>query len=158
MGIFVIGALLYVQIVTFGDNAQSPTVPWTLSYLASGDGRLSAWYDKGEGGRDFLWKFECHATLTGTNVIGSEIEYYIETSDATPERMNDDRSMPWQMKNFLRKIGTLVVNQTTSNVEMAIGLRNIPISKRYFRLGVWNASTLSFSHSSMAHGCTAAPE
>jgi len=145
--------------ILFADSAQTPAATWTLSALASGAGRISARYDRGTGAHSAFYKWRCWAALTGTNVVGATVEYYIATGDGTHvdgEIGTADASLATDKRRNLTLLGILSVDQTTTNVAMTTsGLVYIP--DRYVSLGVWNATTLPFKTDTAISGCNLIP-
>ena len=147
--------------VVFADSGQSGgNVVWTLSALASGAGRISAQYDKGAGAQPAFWQFVCRLQLTGTNVVGATVEYYIVRGDGTDTDGNvgtADAALTTDKRRNLQFIGTLVVDQTTTNTKMVATFNNVYIPSRYFSMGVWDATTLPFKTDTTTHRCAAYP-
>jgi hypothetical protein len=142
---------------TFGDTA---TVAWTLSNRASGTGQYSNRFDKGAGAQPSLWAAHCQISLTGTNVLGTQIEYYIAHSDGT----NQDAGFTTTTNTFtsdqrrvLTRVGTLSVYQTTTNTTMFASFRNLYIPGRFFQMAMWNNSGLPTETSTTKHLCTLFP-
>src|SRR4029077_9290656 len=143
--------------VTFGDTA---TVAGTLSNRGTGTGQYSNRFDKGAGAQPSLWEARCQISLTGTNVLGSQVEYYIVHSDGT----NQDAGLGTTTGTFtsdqrrvLTRVGALSVYQTTTNTTMYASFRNIYIPNRFFAMGMWNNSGLSTETSTTKHLCVLFP-
>ena len=141
--------------ITFSDRSQFPTVPWTLSALAPGSGRISDVYDTGIEGPT-RWRMTCQVQLTGTNVIGEHIKYWLVPS---VHGSAGDRSWAWIVWPSCidaewRAVGTLDVYQTTTNTTMTTTFFDVVAPERRFALAVWNATSLPFTTDSQAHGCT----
>lgn len=145
--------------ITFADSAQSPSAIITFSALASGAGRISAQYDRGASARAawYKWRFTCQ--LTGTNVVGAVIDLFLATSDGTNidgEVGTSDAALTTDKRRNLLPIGSLTVDQTTSNTTMtASGLLYVP--DRYLSLGVWNGTTLAFKTDTAVHKFSLTP-
>lgn len=143
----------------FADSAQSEDVTITLSALASGAGRYSARYDKGSGSQPTKFSWECHLQLTGTNVVGEVVEFYVALSDGTNAQGalgTSDAALATDKRKNLTLIGVLVVDQTTTNTTM-VAHGTVDIYTRYFSLGVWNATALALKTDTAVHGCTFTP-
>lgn len=144
----------------FADSAQTPDATFTLSALATGAGRISARYDRGAGAHAALYEWRCTITLTGTNVVGETVEWYIATSDGTnPDGQvgTADAALTTAKRNNLKLIGLTIVDQTASNTAMtASGWVWLP--SRYLSLGTWNGTTLPFQTSTSAHTCLLTPQ
>lgn len=148
--------------LTFGDSGQSGVVAsttLTLTALAAGAGQASARYDKGAGAQPSRWHWACHMQLTGANVPTAPIEIYVGWSDGS----NPDGglgittfALPSDKRRNLKRVGTVVVDQTVSNTTMyGSGMADIPT--RYFQVAVWNATSLPFATSTTAHACIFTP-
>ena len=146
--------------IIFADGAQAPNGgTWTLSNRNPGTGEVGARYDKGTGAKPAWWEYRCRFALTGTNVPGEKIELYISTSDGTNpdgEIGTGDGAISADKRRNLKRIGTLVVDQTTTNTIMtASGLVYIP--QRYFSPAMWNATSLPTQSSTSAMRCAFTP-
>lgn len=137
------------------------TVTWTLSNRTSGTGRISARYDKGTGAQPGLWDIRCWISLTGTNVVGSTIEYYVATSNGTRadgEVGTADAALNSDQRRALTMLGVLSVYQTTSNTLMSVSFHQVWIPTRYFSLGLWNTTGIPTETSpGTPAGCEATP-
>jgi hypothetical protein len=155
-------APVYVLLETpilFADSAQTPNVQFTLSALASLAGRVSAQYDRGAAAHAgwYEWRFSCQ--LTGTNVVGAAVELYIATSDGAAmdgQVGTVDAALATDKRNNLRPMGTLVVDQVTTNVTMTAS-GEIYLPQRYLSVAVWNATTLPFKTDTAVHRLTLTP-
>lgn len=131
--------------ITFADSAQTPTRNLTLSALATVTGRVSAQHDRGASpfAPCYLWRATFQ--LTGTNVVGATIELYLATSDGTNvdgQVGTADAALSSVNKlSNLRFIGSVVVDQTTTNTSMT-GSGTYCTMARYFSVVVYNATTL----------------
>jgi hypothetical protein len=144
--------------VLFADAAQTPAAAWTLSNRTPGVGRVSAVYDKGVGAQPSLWEIRCWISLSGTNVVGQAVEYYLVTSDGThadSEPAAGDVALNSDQRRALTMLGVLPVYQTASNTTMTTSFRNVYIPSRYFRLAMWNATGLPTETNTNKHGCSA---
>lgn len=137
------------------------TVTWTLSNRPSGTGRISARYDKGTGAQPALWDVRCWISLTGTNVVGSTIEYYVATSNGTRadgEVGTADAALVSDQRRALTMLGVLSVYQTTTNTLMSASFHNVWIPTRYFSLGMWNPTGIPTETApGTPAGCEATP-
>lgn len=148
--------------ITFADSAQTPTVSVTLANLATLTGRYSPQHDRGTAAHamTYIWRFT--SQLTGTNIVGAEIELYLITASGTTAATIDgglgttDAALVADKRRNLKSIGSLVVDQVTTNTAMtASGYVFIP--SRYISLGVWNATTLSLRNDTSVHTFTLTP-
>ena len=147
--------------VEFSDSGQAGNnVVITLSALASGAGRVSAQYDKGAGAQPAWWSMVCRLQLTGTNVVGATVEFYIVHGDGTDTDGNvgtADAALTTDKRRNLHYVGVLVVDQTTTNTTMVASFRNIYIPERRFSLAVWNATSLPLRTDTTVHQCQLTP-
>lgn len=143
----------------FADAAQAEDVLFTLSALAANSGWVSARYDQGAGAKPGQWEWRLHVQLTGTNLPGASIEVYCFTSDG----LNPDgeigtvtAALPADKRHNGMPVGTLVVDQATTNVTMTkSGTFLVPT--RYFSMGIWNATTLPLRTDTTVHGLRMTP-
>lgn len=152
---------------TFADAGQTPAgggtlVQMTFSNLPTQQGRVSTRIDKGAGAQPSIWEARCRISLTGTNVLGQDLQYYIASSDGT----DIDNGLSATDANFtsvdsrrnLRYIGSLVVYQTTTNTTMYASFNGIYIPSRYFSVVIFNNTTLSTETSTTKHRCVLTPQ
>jgi hypothetical protein len=146
-------------VITFADSAQSPSATFTLSNRTAGTGQVSARYDRGTGSHAALYKWRCTIQLTGTNVVGEMIEWYIATSDGTNpdgEIGTTDAALTTDKRKNLFFIGATTVDQTTTNTNMtASGVVAIP--DRYISLAMWNGTALPTKTDTAVHHCSLTP-
>lgn len=145
--------------ILFADSAQVEQATWTLSALAAGAGRISAQYDRGAGAHAAWYEWRCRLRLTGTNVVGAVVEFYVATSDGTYVDGNvgtADAALASDKRNNLRPLGVLLVDQTTTNTEMVASGR-IRLDARYLSLGIWNGTSLPLQTDTANHGCLLTP-
>lgn len=140
--------------VTFADGAQTPTVTITFSALATLTGRVSAQYDRGAGSLAPCFRWRATAQLTGTNVVGQTIEYYLATSNGTNidgEVGTADAALASvNVLPALKYLGSVPVVQTTTNTNTT-GSGVYCTSARYVSVVVWNASSLPFKTDTAVH-------
>jgi hypothetical protein len=151
--------------VVFADSGG--TVAITFSNRATANGNVSAQYDKNvlaspTGAMPSLWAAHCQISLTGTNAVGTTIEYYIAHADAAGTTTDAGvgqaaTTITVDQRRALTPIGVLVVYQTTTNTTMYASFRNIYIPGRYYSLAWWNASGLPTETSTTKHKCTFYP-
>jgi hypothetical protein len=150
--------------VIFADSAQTPTRQWTLTGLPAGQGRLSAQHDRGAGAGPSLWEMRCRISLTGSNTTGQSLELYIATADGTTTSDVDgglgtaDAALTAadKVRNLLF-VGTLIVDQATTNTTMVASFRGIYLPQRYFSLVIWNNTVLAAEASTTKHRCEMTP-
>ena len=149
--------------ITFADSAQTPTVTITLTALQTVTGRVSAQYDRGASARAAHFKWTFTTQLNGTNIVGAEVQLYIARGDGTAAGQIDgnvgttDAALASANKvNNLQYLGSLIVDQTTTNTTMTVsGYCFIP--SRYISLVVYNATTLPLTTSTSVHTFTLIP-
>lgn len=144
----------------FADTAQVEDVAITLSALATVTGRVSARYDQGTGAKPALWSMQLHCALTGTNIVGATVDLYVFGSDGTyvaGEVGTADAALATDKRQNGMYVGSLVVDQTTTNVLMTSQPFTLFIPTRYFSVGVWNGTTLPFQTSTSVHGILVTP-
>ena len=144
----------------FADSAQTEDVTMTLSALASGAGRCSARYQKTGGNvKSNRWEMRPHIQLTGTNVVGETVEFYVATSDGTSAQgtvATTDAALATDKRKNLTFAGVLVVDQTTTNTTMITSFP-VVIEEAYFSVCVWNGSTLPLKTDTAIHGIVMTP-
>jgi len=145
--------------ITFADSGG--TVTMAFSAKASGGGQTSALSDLGAGAHVSLFQAQCSISLTGTNVVGQGLEYYVVTSqDGATLDGGVTANAAWATSDKRRNltwIGTLVVDQVTTNTTMIATFRNIYLPARYFALGFFNGSALPVETSTTKHKCVFTP-
>lgn len=135
------------------------TVVFTLMGLAANAGQYSARIDRGSASHagNYLWR--CTIQLTGSNITGAPVEVYLATSDGTNtdgQLGTTSAALGTDKRNNLTQIGTLVVDQPTSNLNMtASGVFSSPA--RYLWLALWNGTTLPFNNTGTPHSCVLTP-
>lgn len=151
----------------FADTAQTEDVALTLSALAAGTGcttacnRCSTLYTKtGANLKSQKWEMRPHIQLTGTNVVGETVEFYIATSDGTNIQGNvstTDATFDVNKRKNLTFVGILTVDQTSSNTTMVAAFTDITINESAFSVCVSNQTTLPFKTDTAIHGITMTP-
>lgn len=145
--------------ITFGDS--SATFLIDFSATATGTGKYSAIADKGAGARAAQYVWSCNFSLTGANTVGQFIEVYVAwstdgtTLDGGLGTTKNTLATADKRRN-LKRIGTVVVDQTSSNTVMT-GSGQAFIPTRYFSLAYYNATALPFQTSTTLHKCTFTP-
>lgn len=144
----------------FADAAQTEDVTLTLSALAADAGRCSARYQKTGGNvKSQRWEMRPHIQLTGTNVVGEVIEFYVSTSDGTSAQggiATTDAALTTDQRKNLTFVGMLIVDQTTTNTTM-IAAFPVVIEEAYFSVCVWDASSLPLKTDTAVHGIVMTP-
>jgi hypothetical protein len=150
----------------FADSFQAEDVGFTLSGLAAGTGctttcnRCSARYTKtGTNVKSQRWEIRPHFQLTGTNVIGEVVEFYVATSNLTNVQggiVATDSAYDINVKKAFTFIGVAPVYQTTSNITMEYAF-TATIEEAAFQICVSNQTTLPFRTDTNVHGVVVTP-
>lgn len=144
--------------ITFGDTGSTYGIDFSAT--ASGAGKYSDRADLGAGAHAAQFAWSCQFSLTGANTVGQYLELYTSWSDGT----NADGALGTtkgslasaDKRRNLKRIGTLVIDQGTTNVVMnASGQAFVPT--RYFSLVVWNSTALPMQTSTTLHRCQFTP-
>ena len=152
---------------TFADAGQTPAgggtlVPMTFSALPSQNLQITDRVNKGAGAQPSLWEARCRLSITGTNVVGHDVQFYIASSDGTDIdnglAATNTRSTSVDGRRNLRFIGSLIVYQTTTNTTIFASFNNIYIPSQYFSLVVFNNTTLPIETSTTKHRCVLTPQ
>ena len=151
----------------FADSFQSEDVLMTLSGLAAASGcttacnRCSARYTKtGTNLKSQRWEMRPHFQLTGTNVVGEVVEFYIATSDGTNAQggvSTSDAAFDINVKKAFTFVGTAPVYQGTSNTTMTFAFTDIIINEAAFQVCVSNQTSLPFKTDTAVHGIIMTP-
>jgi hypothetical protein len=132
---------------------------FTLSALAANAGQYSARIDRGSASHAGNYVWRCTVQLTGANIPGAPVEVYLATSDGTNtdgQLGTTSAALPTDKRNNLTQLGTLSVDQGTSNTNMtASGVFASPA--RYLWLALWNGTTLPLKTDTAVHSCVLTP-
>lgn len=144
----------------FADSAQTEDVTMTLSNRTAGSGQCSARYTKtGANVKSQKWEMRPHIQLTGTNVVGEVLEFYVSTSDLTNAQGNiatTDAALATDKRKNLTFAGILVVDQTTTNTTMVAAFP-VVIEEAAFSVCMWNATSLPTKTDTAIHGIVMTP-
>jgi hypothetical protein len=144
----------------FADAAQVEDVTLTMSAIAAGAGQCSNQYTKtGANLKSQNWEMRPHFQLTGTNVVGEVVEFYIATSDGSNVQGNitgSNGALATDKRKNLTFAGVVVVDQTTTNTTMA-GAFPVRIEEGLFQVCFWNATTLPLRTDTSVHGIRMKP-
>jgi hypothetical protein len=127
--------------ITFRDS--SGDVVMTLQNLAFGAGRVSAQYDRGAGSKAKLHEVIGVFQFETAPVIGEAIEIYLFQSDGTYVDGNvgtSDAALATAKRNNGILIGSVIVDTTSTSTDIVGRFLDVPITSRYYSIGVWNAS------------------
>lgn|SRR5215471_5512982 len=144
--------------ITYSDSGSTHVM--ALQNLLSGTGVYGARHDLGTGSHPAQFMWACSFTLSGTNIVGAQIEIYVSWSDGTYADgalgTSNGTLASADKRRDLKLVGTVVVDQTTSNTTMtASGMAWIPT--RYFSPAVWNGTTLSLQNVANTSSCAFTP-
>jgi hypothetical protein len=144
----------------FADAAQTPAATMTLSNRTAGTGQCSARYTKTGGNvKSQKWEMRPHIQLTGTNIVGEVLEFYVSTSDGTNAQGNivtTDAALTTDKRKNLTFAGVLVVDQTTSNTTMTAAFP-VTIEEASYSVCMWNATSLPTKTDTAIHGVVMTP-
>jgi len=128
--------------ITFRDS--SGDVVLSLNDLSLGSGRVSARYDRGADSRAELHEVKAivQAKTTGF-ALGDAIEIYLFQSDGTymdGTLGTSDAALSSDKRRNGVLIGAVIADTTSSATDIVATFMNVPITSRYYSIGVWNAS------------------
>lgn len=115
----------------------------TLSALANASGRVSDRVDRGAGAKAKLHEVRAVIQVNATVVVGTVIEIYLFQSDGTYADGNVgsvDAAFAADKRRNAMFIGAVVADQTAATVDMIATFMDVPITSRYYSIGVYNVS------------------
>lgn len=127
--------------ITFRDS--SGDVAMTLQNLAFGAGRVSAQYDRGAGSKAKLHEVIGVFQFETAPAIGEAVEIYLFQSDGTYIDGNvgsSDAALSSDKRRNGLLIGAVIVDTTSTATDIIARFADVPITSRYYSIGVWNAS------------------
>lgn len=128
--------------ITFRDSSGDVTL--SLNDLAFGAGRVSARYDRGADSRARLHEIKAIVQAkTSGFAIGDAIEIYLFQSDGTymdGTLGTSDAALTSDKRRNGLLIGAVIADTTSSATDIVATFQDVPISSRYYSIGVWNAS------------------
>ena len=127
--------------ITFKDSGGTKVI--TLNGLALGTGRVSAQQDRGAGSLAALHEVKAIVQWTSAPAVGDTAEIYLFQSDGTyvdGTVGTADAAISSDKRRNGMFIGAVVCDVATGSVDMCATFQNVPISSRYYSVGVWNAS------------------
>jgi hypothetical protein len=144
----------------FADAAQAEDVTLTMSAIAAGAGQCSNQYTKtGANVKSQNWEMRVHLQLTGTNVVGEVVEFYVATSNGTYTQGaigSTNAALSSNARKNLTFAGVLIVDQTATNTNM-IAAFDVTIKEALFQVCFWNATTLPLKTDTAVHGIQMTP-
>lgn len=127
--------------ITFRDSAGDVVI--TLQNLAFAAGRVSAQKDRGAGSlaaeHEVIGVFQFETAPT----LGEAIEIYLFQSDGTyvdGTVGTSDAALTTDKRKNGMFIGSVIVDTVSTGTDIVGRFQNVPISSRYYSIGVWNAS------------------
>lgn len=127
--------------ITFRDSGGD--VVMTLQNLAAGAGRVSARYDRGAGSLARLHEVMAVIQMETAGVVGEVVEIYLFQSDGTYEDGtvgSSDAALTSDKRQNGMPIGAVKVDTTSTATNIIARFQDVPISSRYYSIGVWNAT------------------
>jgi len=126
---------------TFRDSGGD--VVFTLQNLATGAGRVSARYDRGAGSLARSHEVTAVIQMETAGVVGQAVELYLLQSDGTymdGTLGTSDAAMTTDKRRNGMLIGSVIVDTTSTATDIIARFQDVPISSRYYSIGVWNAT------------------
>lgn len=127
--------------ITFRDSGGDVVI--TLQNLAFGAGRVSARYDRGAGSLAKLHKVQAVIQFETAPALGEAVEIYLFESDGTYVDGNvgtADAALTSDKRRNGKHVGSVIVDTTSTATDIIASWDDVPISQRYYSVGVWNAS------------------
>lgn len=115
----------------------------TLLNLAFGAGRVSAQKDRGAGSLARYHEVKAVIQFETAPALGEAVEIYIFQSDGTyvdgTVGTSDAALTTDKRKNGLF-VGAVIADTVSTATDIVATFQDVPISSRYYSVGVWNAS------------------
>jgi len=115
----------------------------TLINLAFGAGRVSAQQDRGAGSVAELHEVIGVFQFETAPALGEAVEIYLFQSDGTyvdGTVGTADAALTSDKRKNGMMIGAVIVDTVSVTTDIVGRFQNVPISSRYYSIGVWNAS------------------
>jgi len=119
------------------------TEPITLINLAAGAGRVSDQYDRGAGIVAQLHEVTAVFQMETAGVVGEAIEVYLFESDGTYQDGTvgaTDAALAADKRRNGSLVGAVIVDTTSTATNIVARFKDVPITSRYYSVGVWNAT------------------
>jgi len=119
------------------------TEPFTLINLAAGAGRVSDQYDRGAGSLAQLHEITAVFQMETAGVVGEAIEVYLFESDGTYQDGSvgtSDAALAADKRRNGMFVGAVIVDTTSTATNIVARFKDVPITSRYYSVGVWNAT------------------
>lgn len=127
--------------VVFRDSSGDVVI--TLQNLAFGAGRVSAQKDRGAGSLPRLHEVKGIFQFESAPIVGEVIEIYLFQSDGTyvdGTVGTSDAALTSDKRRNGMLIGAVIVDTTSTGTDIVGTFQDVPISSRYYSIGVWNGS------------------
>jgi hypothetical protein len=127
--------------ITFRDSGGDVVI--TLQNLAFGAGRVSARYDRGAGSVAKLHEVTGVFQFETAPALGEAIEIYLFESDGTymdGTLGTSDAALSSDKRRNGMLIGAVIADTTSVTTDIIARFKDVPITSRYYSIGVWNAS------------------
>ena len=128
--------------ITFRDSGGDVVI--TLQNLAFGAGRLSAQKDRGAGSQAQLHEIRGIFQFETAPQLGEAVELYLFQSDGTyvdGTVGTADAALTSDKRKNGQLIGAVICDTTSTGTDIVASFQNVPISSRYYSVGVWNTSS-----------------
>ena len=127
--------------IVFRDSGGDVVI--TLQNLAFGAGRVSAQYDRGSGSKAQLHEVVGVFQFETAPALGEAIELYLFESDGTYQDGTvgtTDAALTTDKRRNGMFIGAVIADTTATATDIVARFKDVPITSRYYSIGVWNAS------------------
>lgn len=127
--------------VVFRDSGGDVTM--TLQNLGFGAGRVSAQKDRGAGSLAMLHEIIAVVQFETAPIVGETVDIYIFQSDGTyvdGTVGTSDAALTSDKRRNGMFVGSVVVDTTSTATDIVARFVDVPITSRYYSMGVWNAS------------------
>jgi hypothetical protein len=127
--------------IVFRDSGGDVVI--TLNNLGFGAGRVSARYDRGAGSLAESHEVTGVFQFETAPALGEAVELYLFQSDGTymdGTLGTSDAALTADKRRNGILIGAVIVDTTSTATDIIARFQNVPITSRYYSIGVWNAS------------------
>jgi len=127
--------------IVFRDSGGDVVI--TLNNLGFGAGRVSARYDRGAGSLSESHEVTGVFQFETAPALGEAVELYLFQSDGTymdGTLGTSDAALTADKRRNGILIGAVIVDTTSTATDIIARFQNVPITSRYYSIGVWNAS------------------
>jgi hypothetical protein len=127
--------------IVFRDSGGDVVI--TLNNLGFGAGRVSARYDRGAGSVAESHEVTGVFQFETAPALGEAVELYLFQSDGTymdGTLGTSDAALTADKRRNGILIGAVIVDTTSTATDIIARFQNVPITSRYYSIGVWNAS------------------